>query len=125
MSVSDTDFSNVLAAIIRKNSDKRPWIEIGEVFAVHSSTRNQTQKKKHFASVGTKLASKLPTKSNHMDYLKKLKSPDSSFFSKLISPDDVKQEILSLPNNKSYGLYSCPTQFLKRSCNILSPVLSP
>ena len=59
-----------------------------------------------------------------MDYLKKLKSPDSSFFSKPISPDDVKQEILSLPNNKSYGLYSCPTQFLKRSCNILSPVLS-
>ena len=59
-----------------------------------------------------------------MDYLKKLKSPDSSFFSKPISPDDVKQEILSLPNNKSYGLYSCPTQLLKCSCNILSPVLS-
>ena len=35
----------------------------------------------HFASVGTKLASKLTTKRNHMDYLKKLKSPDSSFFS--------------------------------------------
>ena len=78
----------------------------------------------HLASVGTKLASKLPTKSNHMDYLKKLKSPDSSFFSKPISPDDVKQEILSLPNNKSYGLYSCPTQLLKCSCDILSPVLS-
>ena len=55
----------------------------------------------HFASVGTKLASKLPTKSNHRGYRKKLKSPDSSFFSKPISPDDVKQEILSLPNNKS------------------------
>ena len=78
----------------------------------------------HFASVGTKLASKLPIKSNHMDYLKKLKSPDSSFFSKPISPDDEKQEILSLPNNKSYGLYSCPTQLLKCSCDILSPVLS-
>ena len=80
----------------------------------------------HFAiaSVGTKLASKLPTKRNHTDYLKKLKSPDSSFFSKPISPDDVKQEILSLPNNKSYGLYSCPTQLLKCSCDILSPVLS-
>ena len=38
------------------------------------------KKNQHFASVGTKLASKLPTKSNHMDYLKKLKSPDSSFF---------------------------------------------
>ena len=34
----------------------------------------------HFASVGTKLASKLPTKSNHRGYRKKLKSPDSSFF---------------------------------------------
>ena len=76
-----------------------------------------------FASVGTKLTSKLPTKSNHMDYLKKLKSPDSPFFSKPISPDDVKQEILSLPNNKSYGLYSCPIQLLRRSCDILSPVL--
>ena len=124
LSVSDTDFSNVLATIIRKNSDKWPWIEIDEGFAVHSSTWNQTQKKQHFTSVGTKLASKLLTKSNHMDYLKKLKSPDSSFFSKPISPDDVKQEIISLPNNKSYGLYSCPTQFLKRSWNILSPVLS-
>ena len=78
----------------------------------------------HYASVGTKLASKLPTKNNHMDYLKKLKSPDSSFFSKPISPDDVKQEILSQPNNKLYGLYSCPTQLLKCSSNILSPVLS-
>ena len=58
-----------------------------------------------FASVGAKLASKLPTESNHMDYLKKLKSLDSSFFSKPISPDDVKQDILLLPNNKSYGLY--------------------
>ena len=120
LSVSDTDFSNVLAAIIRKNSDKWPWIEIGEGFAVHSSTWNQTQKKQQFTSVGTKL----PTKSNHMDYLKKFKSSDSSFFSKPISPDDVKQEIISLPNSKSCGLYSCPTQFLKRWWNILSPVLS-
>ena len=55
----------------------------------------------HFASVATKLACKLPTKSNHRGYRKKLKSPDSSFFSKPISPDDVKQEILSPQNNKS------------------------
>ena len=32
-------FFNVLAAMIRKNFDKRPWIENGEGFAVHSSTR--------------------------------------------------------------------------------------
>ena len=38
LSESDTDFSVFLAAIIRKKSDKRPWIENGEVFAVHSYT---------------------------------------------------------------------------------------
>ena len=31
-------FWSVLAAIIRKNSDKRPWIENREGFAAHSST---------------------------------------------------------------------------------------
>ena len=35
LSESDTDFSAFLAAIIRKKSDKRPWIENGESFAVH------------------------------------------------------------------------------------------
>ena len=59
-----------------------------------------------------------------MSYLSKLKSPDSSFFFKPITPGEVKQEILSLPNNKSCGLYSCPTQLLKYSCNIISPALS-
>ena len=38
LSVSDTDFS-LLAAIIRENPHKLPWIENGEGFAVHSSTR--------------------------------------------------------------------------------------
>ena len=78
----------------------------------------------HFASVGNKLASKLSPRSNHMDYLSKSRSPDSSFFFKPITPDDVKQEILSLSNNKSHGLYSCPAQLLKYSCDIISPVLS-
>ena len=50
----------------------------------------------HFTSVGTKLASKLPTKSNHMDYLKKLKSPVSSFF-----PNRFSQMTL----NKKFYLY--------------------
>ena len=31
-------FFSVLATIIKKNYDKRPWIENGERFAVHSST---------------------------------------------------------------------------------------
>ena len=81
---------------------------------------------KHFANVGNLLASKLPKKDNDMSYLSKLKSPDSSLFFKPITPEEVKQEILSLSNNKSCarGLYSCPTQLLKYSCNIISPALS-
>ena len=82
---------------------------------------------------------------NYMSYLSKMKSPDSSFFfsnplthyfyhypitslvrGTLSFWEEVKQEILSLPNNKSCGLYSCPTQLLKCSCNIdiISPALS-
>ena len=81
---------------------------------------------KHFANVDSLPASKLPKKDNYMSYmyLSKLKSPDSSFFFKPITPEEVKQEILSLPNDKSCGLHSCPTQLLKCSCNIISPALS-
>ena len=38
LSVSDTDFFSVLAAIIRESSDKLPCIENREGFAAHSST---------------------------------------------------------------------------------------
>ena len=79
---------------------------------------------KHFANVGNLPASKLPKKDNYMSYLSKLKSPDSSFFFKTITSEEVKQEILSLPNKNSCGLYPCPTQLLKYSCNIISPALS-
>ena len=81
---------------------------------------------KHFANVGNLLESKLPKKDNYMIYLSKLKSLDSSFFFKPITPEEVKQEILSLPNNKSSGLhFFFTTQLLKCStCNIMSPALS-
>ena len=59
---------------------------------------------KHFANVGNLLACKLPKKDNYMSYISKLKSLDSSFFFKPITPEEVKQEILSLPNNKSSSL---------------------
>lgn len=72
----------------------------------------------HFASVGTKLASKLPTKKQSYGLSQEIKITWSFFFFQTDSQDDVKQEILSLPNNQSYGLYSCPTQLLKCSCDI-------
>lgn len=59
-----------------------------------------------------------------MDYLAKSKSPDSSFLFQPILPNEVKFEILSLSNNKSHGLYSCPVQLLKCASNIFSPILA-
>ena len=44
-SISVTDFS-VLAAIIRENSHKLPWIENGEGFAVHSSNLTERRERR-------------------------------------------------------------------------------
>lgn len=63
---------------------------------------------KYFSSVGNNLATKLPQAEHpYMDYLWNSKSPDISFFFKPVTPHEVKLEILSIPNNKSSGLYSC------------------
>ena len=68
----------------------------------------------HFASVGHKLASKLPTvQRNYVDFMNISNSPDSSFTFNLVTPAEVRLEILGTPNNNSHGLYSCPTQLLK------------
>jgi hypothetical protein len=65
----------------------------------------------HFATVGSKLASKLPSSHHHyLDYVNKCKSPASSFYHQPVLPEDINLEILSIPNNKSYGLYSSPTK---------------
>ena len=79
----------------------------------------------HFASVGSRLASKIPSsQQHHLDFINKNMSPMLSFFFQPITSDCVKTEILSLPNNKSHGLYSSPTKLLKCSVDIIAPVLS-
>ena len=47
-----------------------------------------------------------------------------SFFFDPVSPDDIEREILSIPKNKSYGLYSCPTRILSCAKHILSGPLA-
>ena len=80
---------------------------------------------KYFSSVGNNLATKMPqAKYSYMKYLNNSKSPDTSFFFEPVTSHEVKLEILSIPKNKSHGLYSCPTQLLKCSCDIISPVLA-
>ena len=80
---------------------------------------------KHFATVGNRLASKLPSPpKHHLDYVSKCISPLSSFLFEEVFPDEIRSEILSIPNDKSYGLYSSPIKLLKLSSFIIAPVLS-
>ena len=92
-----------------------------------SSNPNRTANilNEHFASVGPKLANKLPSvQSNYFYVLNRYNSPDTSFASNLVTPTQVKLEISRTPNNKSHGLYSCPNQILKCASNVISNTLA-
>lgn len=79
----------------------------------------------HFATIGNRLANKLPPARRHYsEYLNNVSSPENSFYFSSITSNEVKFEILTMPENKSYGLYSCPTRLLKCSCDIISPILA-
>ena len=80
---------------------------------------------KHFSNVGNILASKLPPAERPFtEYLRNSSSPELSFFFRPVTPSEIQFQILSIPNSKSHGLYSCPTQLLKYSSEVISPVLS-
>ena len=79
----------------------------------------------HFTGIGLTLANNLPTpKELFTEFLDKNKSPATSFFLCPISSNEVKLEILSMSNNKSYGFYSCPVSILKHASDIISDVLT-
>ena len=46
-----------------------------------------------------------------------------SFFQPVLT-EELRSEILLVPNDKSYGLYSSPTKLLKCSSAVIAPVLS-
>ena len=80
---------------------------------------------KHFSNVGNILASKLPPAERPFtEYLRNSSSPELSFFFRPVTPSEIQFQILSIPNSKSHGLYSCPTQLLKYLREVISPVLS-
>ena len=77
-----------------------------------------------FSTVGQKLAPNVPdTYCHHNEYLAKVNCASSFFFDPVI-PSDIELEILLLPSNKAYGLYSCPVCILKCARNILSSPLA-
>ena len=65
-----------------------------------------------------------PAERPFTDYLRKSSLPELSFFFKPVTPSEIQFQILSIPNSKSHGLYSCPTQLLKYLSEVISPVLS-
>ena len=80
---------------------------------------------KHFSNVGNILEGKSPpVERPFTDYLRKTSSPELSFFFKPANSTWNSVSILSIPNSKSHGLYSCPSQLLKYSSEVISSVLS-
>ena len=78
----------------------------------------------YFSSVGEKLASRVPSSScSFTEYLSPNYDPNSFFFD-AVSPVDIEREILSIPRNKAYGLYSCPIHILSGAKHIISGPLS-
>ena len=68
---------------------------------------------KHFSTIGTSLASKLPNPIKHFSQYLDTTNYSGSFFFDPISPHEVECEISSMSCAKAYGLYSCPIRILK------------
>ena len=78
----------------------------------------------HFASIGNRLVSDLPSSDKSFrDYLP-LNVPSCSFVFDPVFSSEIELEIMLTPTNKSHGLYSCPTRLLKCSRHIISASLA-
>ena len=78
----------------------------------------------YFSSIGESLAKNVPPSAKHFsEYLHDRCSINSFFFDPVTQPE-IEREILSLPYNKAYGLYSCPTRLIKCAYCILSQPLA-
>ena len=79
---------------------------------------------RYVTSVGHNLATQVPSSSHRFTEYLSSNNNYGSFFFDPVSPDDFKREILSIPKNKSYGLYSCPIRILSCATHILSDPLA-
>ena len=90
----------------------------------HDPLENANILNRHFASIGNRLASDLPSSDKSFrDYLP-LNVPSCSFVFDSVLPSEIELEIMLTPTKKSYGLYSCPTRLLKCSRHIISAPLA-
>ena len=102
---------NNISHLIGRNLDK-----ISNPKAI-SNTLN-----KHFSTVGQRLASRFSTSTTEHDFRDYLDPPlQNSFYFDPSVPQDIESEIEALPNNKAYGLYSCPAvNIVKLAGHIIS-----
>ena len=79
---------------------------------------------KFFLSVGHSLSSKMPKASPQFTaYLPRLSHPGSFFFC-LVTRKEIEEEIIMIPSNKTFGLYSVPIHILRLASLIISYLLS-
>ena len=79
---------------------------------------------KHFSSVGQNLANDIPDLDvDFNDYLCDIDICNSFYFTP-VTQDEIENEIMLTPANKSYGLYSCPINLLKLSKHLVSAPLA-
>ena len=98
---------------------KRP----GNTGVSHHSSELPNILNSHFASVGPKLASKMPQSQKHFaNYLPKPRT-SGSFAFQPVTPSEVELKILSTPHNKAYRLFSCPIQMLRCASKAISKPL--
>ena len=73
-----------------------------------------------FSSIGPNLAARIPQAQKHFSSFLPKQKDAGSFVFKPVTPIEIEAEILSIPLNKVYGLYSCPTRILKCASKIIS-----
>ena len=79
----------------------------------------------HFATVGHKLASAIPQcRQLFPEYLRQGLTSFSSFLFDPFTPLEIRNEISSLPVNKTHGLYSFAVSILKWACTVISRALA-
>ena len=98
------NFTNVrktwegINSLLNRKKNKNKTINTLKNFGSNTTTNNKSiisnVLNKHFTSIGTKLAAKLPNSEKHFtQLLYENKSPSSSFLFQPITPDEVKQQV--------------------------------
>ena len=98
------NFTNVrktwegINSLLNRKKNKNKTINTLKTFGSNTTTNNKSiisnVLNKHFTSIGTKLAARLPNSEKHFtQFLYNNKSPSSSFLFQPITPDEVKQQV--------------------------------